>query len=251
MARKLDDNSGSDAPPPRPAQGRAKAARPSHGKSPGKAGAQHGEGKRAEAKAARVRREPPPPIGPRLKQYRLKENLTLNDLQNLTGISKSMLSQIERGAVNPTFARVWHLTKSLGIGVGELLGEARSGLEKMRIYEHLKVHSIPVISSADGLCSTRILSPIRHPLPVEWYEMILKPGGAIRANAHGTGAWEHSTVIQGRLIIEIGDSEVELGPGDTVRYSAEQPHGARNESEEVGRILLVVVSMKELGADSA
>ena len=67
--------------------------------------------------------EPPPPIGPRLKQYRLREELTLSDLQALTGISKSMLSQIERGKVNPTFARVWHLTRSLGIGVGELLAK--------------------------------------------------------------------------------------------------------------------------------
>lgn len=198
--------------------------------------------------ARRGRREPPPPIGPRLKQFRLKENLTLNDLQEMTGISKSMLSQIERGAVNPTFARVWHLTKSLGIGVGELLGEVRSGIERMKTYEHLKIHSIPVISSADGLCSTRILSPIRQSLPFEWYEMILQPGGAIRANAHGVGAWEHTTVLSGRVIVEIGDSEVELGPGDTVRYSAEQPHGARNEGEGEARVLLVVVSLKELSA---
>jgi mannose-6-phosphate isomerase-like protein (cupin superfamily) len=159
-----------------------------------------------------------------------------------------MLSQIERGSVNPTFARVWHLTKSLGIGVGELLGEVRSGIEKVKTYEHLKIHSIPVITSADGLCSTRILSPIRQALPFEWYEMILQPGGSLRANAHGNGAWEHQTVISGKLVIEIGDNEVVLGPGDTVRYSAEQPHGARNDTDEVARVLLVVVSLQELGA---
>jgi mannose-6-phosphate isomerase-like protein (cupin superfamily) len=150
--------------------------------------------------------------------------------------------------VNPTFARVWHLTKSLGIGVGELLGEARSGAEKVRTYEHLKAHSVPVISSSDGLCKTRILSPIRQSLPVEWYEMILQPGGAIRANAHGNGAWEHQTVLSGQLVIEIGDSEVVLGPGDMVRYSAEQPHGARNDGTVEARVLLVVVSLQELGA---
>ena len=209
--------------------------KPSHGKDSGQA-------------ESAPRREPPPPIGPRLKQYRLKENLTLNDLQSMTGISKSMLSQIERGAVNPTFARVWHLTKSLGIGVGELLGEARSGVEKVRTYEHLKAHSVPVIFSSDGLCKTRILSPIRQALPVEWYEMILQPGGAIRANAHGNGAWEHQTIISGQLVIEIGDSEVVLGPGDTIRYLAEQPHGARNDGTVEARTLLVVVSLQELGA---
>jgi XRE family transcriptional regulator, regulator of sulfur utilization len=177
----------------------------------------------------------PPPIGPKLRQYRLKENMTLADLQDLTGISKSMLSQIERGSVNPTFARVWRLTRSLGIGVGELLGEVRSGLDGP-------------ITSADGLCITRILSPIRQPLPVEWYEMVLKPGGSLRANAHGNGSWEHQTVIEGRVIIEIGDNEVLLEPGDTLRYSAEQPHGIRNAGDTEARVMLVVVSLKELGA---
>jgi transcriptional regulator with XRE-family HTH domain len=190
----------------------------------------------------------PPPIGPKLRQYRLKENLTLADLQALTGISKSMLSQIERGSVNPTFARVWRLTRSLGIGVGELLGEVKTGLDAPHIYEHRKFDSTPAITSADGLCITRILSPIRQALPVEWYEMVLKPGGSLRANAHGNGSWEHQTVISGRVIIEIGDNEVLLQQGDTLRYSAEQPHGIRNAGDTEARVMLVVLSLKELAA---
>ena len=192
------------------------------------------------------RPELPPPIGPKLRQYRLKENMTLADLQDLTGISKSMLSQIERGSVNPTFARVWRLTRSLGIGVGDLLGEVRTGLDAPHIYEHRKSYSIPAITSADGLCITRILSPIRQALPIEWYEMVLKPGGSLRANAHGNGSWEHQTVIAGRVIIEIGDSEVLLEQGDTLRYSAEQPHGIRNAGDTEARVMLVVLSLKEL-----
>ena len=112
---------------------------------------------------------PPPAIGPKLKQFRLKENLTLHDLQAMTGISKSMLSQIERGVVNPTFARVWHLTQSLGIGVGDLLGDISPSLDRAQTYEHLKVNKTPVMTSADGLCITRILSPIHQSLPFEWY----------------------------------------------------------------------------------
>ncbi len=191
---------------------------------------------------------PPPAIGPKLKQFRLRENLTLHDLQAMTGISKSMLSQIERGVVNPTFARVWHLTQSLGIGVGDLLGDISSSLDRVQTYEHLKVNKTPVMTSADGLCMTRILSPIHQSLPFEWYEMIFKPGGSLRANAHGNGAWEHQTVVRGSVIVEIGDKEVLLHEGETVRYSAEQPHGARNETAEEASVFLVVISRKELGS---
>lgn len=191
---------------------------------------------------------PPPAIGPKLKQFRLKENLTLHDLQAMTGISKSMLSQIERGVVNPTFARVWHLTQSLGIGVGDLLGDISPSLDRAQTYEHLKVNKTPVMTSADGLCVTRILSPIHQSLPFEWYEMIFKPGGSLRANAHGNGSWEHQTAVRGSVIVEVGDEEIHLHEGETVRYSAEQPHGARNETGKEARVFLVVISRKELSA---
>jgi transcriptional regulator with XRE-family HTH domain len=225
MAKSTRKRSGTTEGQPKPAQrkaARSGASRPAHGS--------------------------PPPIGPKLRQYRLKENMTLADLQDLTGISKSMLSQIERGSVNPTFARVWRLTRSLGIGVGELLGEVKTGLDAPHIYEHRKFDSTPAITSADGLCITRILSPIRQALPVEWYEMVLKPGGSLRANAHGNGSWEHQTVIAGQVIIEIGDKEVLLEQGDTLRYSAEQPHGIRNAGDTEARVMLVVLSLKELAA---
>ena len=197
---------------------------------------------------AASRLAPPPAIGPKLKQFRLRENLTLQDLQAMTGISKSMLSQIERGVVNPTFARVWHLTQSLGIGVGDLLGDISSSLDRVQTYEHLKANRTPEMTSADGLCITRILSPIHQSLPFEWYEMIFKPGGSLRANAHGNGAWEHQTVVRGSVIVEVGDKEILLHEGETVRYCAEQPHGARNETDKEASVFLVVISRKELGS---
>jgi transcriptional regulator with XRE-family HTH domain len=188
----------------------------------------------------------PPPIGQRLREIRQRQHLTLSEVEARSGVSKSMLSQIERGKVNPTFARVWHLTRSLGVGVGELLGEVSSHFEKVRQLQHLKVFSTPSITSSDGLCTTRILNPIRFALPFEWYEMRLEPNGSLRANAHGNGSWEHMTTISGRVIVEIGEDEVILEEGDTVRYSAEQPHGVRNGHDGQSIVILVVVAMAEV-----
>ena len=233
--------------PTRVTQNRRRAGKGKAGKkSAGEKGNSTHEQKSPKRRAGHSKHALPPPIGPKLKQYRLRENLTLTDLQNLTGISNSTLSQIERGSVNPTFARVWRLTRSLGIGVGDLLGEVKTGLDGPHIYEHRNASSTPAITSSDNLCTTRILSPLRQPLPVEWYELVLKPGGSLRANAHGNGSWEHQTVIVGRVFIEIGDKEVLLEQGDTLRYSAEQPHGIRNAGETEARVMLVVVSLTEL-----
>lgn len=193
-------------------------------------------------------RQLPPEIGRRLREIRLRKNMTLSEIEALSGVSKSMLSQIERGKVNPTFARVWHLTRSLGVGVAELLGEVSSHIEETRQFEHVKVFRTPTITSSDGLCTTKILNPVRFQLPFEWYEMTLKRGGSLRANAHGNGAWEHITVATGRVIVEIGDKEVTLAEGETVRYSAEQPHGVRNDYAGVSKVFLVLVASSELAA---
>ena len=76
--------------------------------------------------------------------------------------------------------------------------------------------------------------------------MTLRPGGTLRANAHGNGAWEHMTVVVGRVIVEIGDDEVTLETGETVRYSAEQPHGVRNAHDGETKLMLILVATKEL-----
>jgi transcriptional regulator with XRE-family HTH domain len=207
-------------------------------------------GAETEATAGQRLRQMPPEIGRRLREIRHRKNMTLSEIEALSGVSKSMLSQIERGKVNPTFARVWHLTRSLGVGVGELLGEVSSRFEETRQFEHVQVYRTPTITSSDGLCTTKILNPIRFQLPFEWYEMTLQRGGALRANAHGNGAWEHMTVVTGRVIVEIGDGEVTLEAGETVRYSAEQPHGVRNDYPGISKVMLVLVAVKELVAKS-
>jgi len=201
---------------------------------------------RSAAEPDAPRRAPPPPIGGKLQAIRKGRNLTLGQVEALSGISKSMLSQMERGKVNPTYATLWHLTQSLDIDMGELLEKAKSAAGKTRAIEHVKVYSTPTITSPDGKCNVRILSPRRFPLPIEWYEMIFAPGGSIRANAHGNGAWEHLTVVEGRLIVEIGDDDVVLEEGETVRYSAEQPHGARNEGPRRAKALMVLVALDEI-----
>lgn len=204
------------------------------------------EGGKPKSGRSAGRGAPPPPIGGRLREVRQVRNLTLGEVEALCGISKSMLSQIERGKVNPTFATLWHITRSLGIGIGELLGEVQSIPEAVRRFEHIKVVSTPTITSADGLCTTRILSPRRYALPFEWYEITLRPGGSLRAHPHGNGEWEHATVVTGSIVQEIGEDEVPLAEGETIRYAADQPHGLRNDGATDAKVVLVVVPMKDL-----
>jgi transcriptional regulator with XRE-family HTH domain len=62
-----------------------------------------------------------PQIGPVIQRHRKERGLTLEKLAEVSGISKSMLSQIERGQTNPTFGVLWNLTRALKIEFSDLL----------------------------------------------------------------------------------------------------------------------------------
>ena len=67
----------------------------------------------------------PPKVGATLQNLRQAQGLSLDELSRRAGVSKSMLSQIERNQANPTVAVVWRLANALGVEMTELLGAER------------------------------------------------------------------------------------------------------------------------------
>lgn len=139
----------------------------------------------------------PPALGPRLHAIRKARGLTLDELSERSGISKSMLSQIERGQTNPTFGTLWNITQSLGLELSELV---EAGVRKPgAAIERLAGNLTPTIASKDGGCLLRILSPPGTAGLMEWYELTVEPGRALESEPHGLGAMEHLTCLAGRL----------------------------------------------------
>lgn len=181
---------------------------------------------------------PVPKIGDTLRNVRRQRKLTLDELAKRSGVSKSMLSQIERGLVNPTLSVLWHLTSALGIEIGELLSNAAIGAQQ-RVTEHLKAYSTPTMTSADGLCSLRILSPQRTILPVEWYELTFQPGGVLPSEGYEPGTFLHISPLVGDLLLELDQQRVLIEQGDTLRFAGNRPHRLCNISESRVTALLI------------
>ena len=81
----------------------------------------------------------------RLKQARQSRSLSLEALANLSGVSKSMISQIERVESSPTVASLWNLTKALNVDFSGLLDGNPS--ESSPIREVIRADQTPVILS--------------------------------------------------------------------------------------------------------
>lgn len=181
----------------------------------------------------------PPEIGPGLLAARKARRLTLEQLAQLSGVSRSMLSQIERGETNPTFAVLWNLTQALGMEFSELI--AGSTGRKQPAIATMSPAQTPEITGGNGTCRLRILSPARLAGISEWYLLEIAPGGALESAPHTEGAFEHFTAIEGHFTVRSGDESQPLGPGETARYPADRPHAITNAWEGPAQGLLVLL----------
>lgn len=183
-----------------------------------------------------------PELGPQLQTIRKQRNLTLEQLAERSGVSKSMLSQIERGQTNPTFGTLWNLTRALGIEITDLMAGHQQQHSNAVSLEHVQANMTPMIKSPNGQCRLRILSPVSTAGSTEWYEMIIEPGGILDSQPHSHGTIEHLTCLEGSLQVGVGDSESVIHAGDTLRYPADITHYIRNIDKAPSSAILVVIS---------
>ena len=182
------------------------------------------------------RAPPKPELDVIVREARKAGGLTLEQLAEKSGVSKSMLSQIERGTVSPTFSVLWNLTQSLGIDLSVLDQSASD----RNIIEHTRSYSTPSKGSVDGKCTLRMLTPNRTVLPVEWYQLSIAPDGVLASEPHAAGTYEHLTCTRGSLQVQSGELTAIADTGDTVRYRADVPHSIRNTGRHDAEGFLVV-----------
>lgn len=171
-----------------------------------------------------------------LRAARQARGLSLEAVARLSGVSRSMVSQIERGESSPTIATLWNLTRALGVDFAGLLAAPPAPVEVTR------AAAAPVIAAGVGV-RLRILSPPEAAGQHEVYDLTFAPGGVLDSRAHGPGCREHLAVIEGRLSVAAGGGAPEvLEPGDSARYPADRPHRISAEGHAARAILIVTGS---------
>lgn len=180
----------------------------------------------------------PPKLGPRVRDERQRRGWTLDDLASSSGISRSMLSQVERGEASPTFATLWHLTQALEVGIDDLVAEPGDSLPH-RI-DLLERAATPRLGDDASGAVLWLLAPAEMVGGVEWYELLLEPGGCLASAAHAVGTREHVTVLDGKITIRSAEAFETVEIGATARYAADVEHEIANPSSERARALLVV-----------
>ena len=174
-------------------------------------------------------------LGTRVKHLRNERGWSLESLANASGVSRSMLSEIEREQANPTLAVTMRIAQAFGMALGDLL-EMPSASSSVNV---IRAEDRAFHYRSDKYCQIRTLSPLNLEKDVEFYEVQLKPEGALRSSPHFEGTREFLTVQKGEIRVEsAGDSET-LKPGDSASYRAGVNHAIVNVGKTDAVIFLV------------
>src|SRR5437870_10093346 len=162
-------------------------------------------------------------LGPRLRLERLRRRLSLYSLMMRTGVSRSMLSEVERGSKVPTVLVLDRIATGLGTSIARLLGDERAGRVVL-----LRRAAQQVARDRAGW-ERRILSPV---LPgVEFELMRTTIGAGVDAGAfspHAAGSREYLAVERGTLRLTIDGAPYTLRRGDSIYYAGDCVHAFAN-----------------------
>lgn len=176
-----------------------------------------------------------PPVGSHLRRERKRQELSLENLSRLSGVSAAMLSQIESGKVNPTIGTMWKIAQALQVNFEDLVTGERS---TRRRFEVRKAQENALFS--DNGVSFRVLSPISMSGELELYLVDMAPGAEHISQAHARETVEYLTVLAGRVEVAAGDEKVLLNAGDSIIYDVDTVHSLANRDDVPARLHMTV-----------
>jgi transcriptional regulator with XRE-family HTH domain len=175
-------------------------------------------------------------IARRVRALRLARGMSMGSLVHACGVSKAMISRVERGASSPTAALLGRVASGLGVSISELLVEPDARGDRLRRRATQEVWRDPRTGYR-----RRQVAP-RHPTSgVELVEVQLP-----RATRVSYAPWkrraysQHAVVLEGRLRITYGDETFSLEAGDCLDFGVDRRVTYHAGADRACRYLLVL-----------
>ncbi|KLK91041.1 DNA-binding protein [Microvirga vignae] len=179
-------------------------------------------------------------LAKRLRGLRAERGLSLDGLAERTGVSRSMISLIERGESSPTAVVLDKLAAGLGVTLASLFAEKENaGASPLVRQAEQRVWRDP--DSGYVRCN---LSPPGFPSPIELVEVFLPAGARVAYDTgrRSVGVSQQIWIIEGEIELGLGDEAYQLFAGDCLCMDIEQPTIFRNLSGQPARYLVALTT---------
>ncbi|GGA27548.1 DNA-binding protein [Psychrobacillus lasiicapitis] len=164
-------------------------------------------------------------VGNALKKLRKDKRLSLEDLSELTGVSKLTLGNIERGETNPTLGMLWKISRGLSIPLMALFAR-ESNVNVSRAGQGLRIA---------GDSKAWIMEPIFQNASneIEMCRAYIQPNSTYHPEKHHQNTTEIVTVMSGKITISVNEDSYELNEYDSISFRADSIHSYTNHSNDI------------------
>ena len=169
-----------------------------------------------------------------LKAIREKEKFSLEKVSQLSGVSKAMIGQIERGESSPTLTTIWKIANGLKVSFTSLINDPQPDTTVV-LKENVKV-----LSEDNGRYRVYPCFPFHENRRFEIYSVEIEKEGELQSESHKNGTEEFITVYEGELTIRVSEGEFTLKSGDSIRFRADRPHTYHNSGEALARLSMTI-----------
>ncbi|MDX8360522.1 helix-turn-helix domain-containing protein [Cytobacillus sp. IB215316] len=173
-------------------------------------------------------------LGKNLKAIREKQKLSLEKASDLSGVSKAMIGQIERGESSPTITTIWKIANGLKVSFTSLINvpepEAKIVLRS----------EVQAVSDDNGRYRVFPTFPFSEDKQFELYSIEIEPEGKLDSRGHKDGSEEYITVFDGEVLVSINGANYKLKNGDSIKFKADRPHSYYNTGDILARLSMTI-----------
>lgn len=173
-------------------------------------------------------------VAENMKAYRKAHKLSLDQVAELTGVSKTMLGQIERQDSIPTITTLWKIANGLKISFTSLIKEASNEIKVISKNDLLE------LPEDKGKYKAYPYFPFEDDKQFEIYMVEIEPGGYLEAAPHRDGTEEYITVFDGQLELTILEQSYLLEKDHSIRFKADCQHSYHNPGNELTRLNMTI-----------
>lgn len=186
-------------------------------------------------------------LGAKIRKLRQRRSLTLQEVAALSGLSKSLLSQIENEVSAPPITTLVRIAKALGVQIGYFFRHESSVQRISVVRQNARKEDATGPHSRPARLGYRYV-PLAHPLANQhmepfWVHFAPRAESADTFFRHS--GEEFIYVQEGRLEFKGGDQTIVVEPGDSLYFESSMPHMVRNLGPEPAAALAVIYTPDE------
>jgi len=163
-------------------------------------------------------------VAPRLRRVREQRGITLTDLSERTGISKSTLSRLENGQRRPSLELLLPLAQAYRVPLDDLVGAPDVGDPRIRLKAR-QVHG-------------RTVLPLTRPGGVQAWKILI-PASQTKPDPRAHDGFEWLYVLAGQMRLILGDQDLVLGVGEAAEFDTQLPHWFGSTGEGPAEVLSI------------